>query len=137
MNSILLAFGALDPRLATECRALSLRQHEIAVRVGVHAHERLDAQRMWFDIDLCIPLDRSPATEDHISQTVDYDFIRETVAREVGDRHHDLQESLCDAIVNALLLRPEVQAVRVATCKPDIYPDSQAVGVERVSIKPW
>lgn len=137
MNSILLAFGALDPRLATECRALSLRQHEVAVRIGVHPHERQAAQRMWFDIDLCIPLDQAPAVEDDIAQTVDYDFIRELVAREVGVRHHELQESLCDAIVGALVRRPEVQAVRVATCKPDIYPDSQAVGVERVSVKPW
>ena len=35
MNSIPLAFGALDARLATQCRALSLRRHEVPVRIGV------------------------------------------------------------------------------------------------------
>jgi len=32
---------------------------------------------------------------------------------------------------------PEVQAARVATRKPDVYPDSASVGVERVAVKPW
>ena len=137
MNSILLAFGALDARLATQCRALSLRRHEVAVRIGVHAHERQGAQRMWFDVDLCVKLNHAPAARDHISQTLDYDFIRETIAREVGGQHHELQESLCDAIAAALLLNSEVHAVRVATRKPDIYPDSASIGVERVCIKPW
>jgi len=137
MNSILLAFGALDARLATQCRALSLRRHEVAVRIGVHAHERQAAQRMWFDVDLCVKLDHAPAAKDHISETLDYDFVRDVIAREVGSQHHELQESLCDAIAAALLQRDAVHAVRVATRKPDIYPDSASIGVERVCIKPW
>jgi len=137
MNSILLAFGALDARLATQCRALSLRRHEVRVRIGVHAHERQAAQRMWFDVDLCVKLIQAPAASDHISETLDYDFVRETIAREVGSQHHELQESLCDAIAAALLQRAAVHAVRVATRKPDIYPDSASIGVERVCIKPW
>lgn len=137
MNSILLAFGALDARLATQCRALSLRRHEVPVRIGVHAHERQGAQRMWFDVDLCVKLAQAPAARDHISETVDYDFIREAIAREVGGQHHELQETLCDAVLAAVLRRPEVQAARVATRKPDVYADSASVGVERVAVKPW
>jgi len=137
MNSILLAFGALDARLATQCRALSLRRHEVPVRIGVHDHERQGAQRMWFDVDLCVKLAQAPADRDHISETLDYDFVREVIAREVGGQHHELQETLCDAIAAALLQENGVHAVRVATRKPDIYPDSASIGVERVCIKPW
>lgn len=137
MNSILLAFGALDARLATQCRALSLRRHEVPVRIGVHDHERQGAQRMWFDVDLCVKLAQAPADRDHISETLDYDFVREVIAREVGGQHHELQETLCDAVLVAVLARPEVQAARVATRKPDVYPDSASVGVERVAVKPW
>jgi len=137
MNSILLAFGALDARLATHCRALSLRRHEVAVRIGVHDFERQAAQRMWFDVDLCVKLDQAPAARDELAQTLDYDFIRDVVAQAVGQQHHELQESLCDSIAHTLLQRPEVHAVRVATRKPDVYPDSASVGVERVCIKPW
>ena len=137
MNSILLAFGALDQRLATQCRALSLRRHEVDVRIGVHDFERNAAQRVWFDVDLCIKLDHAPAAKDHISQTVEYDFIREGIADESGRHHHELQETLCDAIARVLLQKSEVHAVRVATRKPAVYPDRESVGVERVCIKPW
>ena len=137
MNSMLLAFGALDARLATHCRLLSLRRHELRVRIGVHDFERAAPQRMWFDVDLCVKLDAAPAHHDDISQTVDYDFIRDTIAHAIGTRHHDLQETLCDAILQALLARADVQAARVATRKPDVYPDCDSVGVERVALKPW
>ena len=137
MNSVLLAFGALDARLAARCRLLSLRRHERPVRIGVHDFERAAPQRMWFDVDLCIRLDAAPAQRDDISQTVDYDFIRDVIAAAIGTRHHELQETLCDAIAQALLARADVQAVRVATRKPDVYPDCASVGVERVCLKPW
>ncbi|MFN7855606.1 MAG: dihydroneopterin aldolase [Acidovorax sp.] len=137
MNSILLSFGAIDSRLATHCRALSLRQHEVMVRIGVHDFEREAPQRIWFDVDLCVKLDFAPATKDDISETVDYDFIRKTIVEHVGNRHHELQETLCDAISDALLRRQDIHAVRVSTRKPDVYPDCASVGVERVFIKPW
>ena len=38
MNSMLLAFATLDARLALECRLLSLRRHERAVRCDVTWH---------------------------------------------------------------------------------------------------
>ena len=137
MNSILLAFATLDPRLALHCRALSLRRHEVPVRIGVHAFERQAPQRMWFDVDLCVPLAQAAAAHDDIAHTLDYDFIRAVIAQVVGDQHHELQETLCDAVLAAVLVRPEVQAARVATRKPDVYPDSASVGVERVAVKPW
>ena len=44
MSSALLAFAALDPRLATECRAMRLVRHERPVRIGIHDFERTGAQ---------------------------------------------------------------------------------------------
>lgn len=41
------------------------------------------------------------------------------------------------AIVARLAAQPGVQAVRVATRKPDVYPDCESVGVERVHLSPW
>lgn len=137
MNSMLLAFAVLDPRLATRCRVLSLRRHEVAARIGVHDFERHAPQRLWFDVDLCVCLDQAPAVQDDIADTLDYDFIRTLIAAAVGDRHHELQETLCDAVLAGVLRHAQVQAARVATRKPDVYPDSASVGVERVAVKPW
>ena len=137
MNSTLLAFAALDARLALECRLLSLRRHERAVRIGVHEFERHKPQRLWFDVDLCVRLQHADAARDDIAHTLNYDFVREVIDQAVGRQHHELQETLCDAVLAAVLGRPEVQAARVATRKPDVYADSASVGVERVALKPW
>jgi dihydroneopterin aldolase len=137
MSATLLAFAVLDARLATGCRLLSLQRYEQRVRIGVHHFEREAPQRMWFDVDLCVRLDHARAAHDRLADTLDYDFIRATIAAIVGTRHHELQETLCDAVLHAMLRHDAVQAARVATRKPDVYPDSEAVGTERVAIKPW
>jgi dihydroneopterin aldolase len=137
MNAALLAFGALDARLATGCRLLSLRQYELPVRIGVHDFERRSPQRLWFDVDLCVPLAHAPATGDDIARTLDYDFMRELIREIVGQTHHELQETLCDALLARFMAHPHVQAARVCTRKPDVYPDCRSIGIERVGIKPW
>jgi dihydroneopterin aldolase len=137
MSTTLLSFAALDARIPTECRLLSLRQFEHMVHIGVHAFEKKAAQRMWFEIDICVRLADAPAQQDNISQTLDYDFLRELVIQLTGDVHHELQETLCDALLNQLLAHPRVVAARVHTCKPDVYPDCLSVGTERVGHKTW
>jgi dihydroneopterin aldolase len=132
----MLAFAALDPALALHSRVLSLRGHEQLVRIGVHDFEKRGAQRMLFDVDLCVPLAHAPASADTLSSTVDYDPVRELIARLARHNHYELQETLCDEIVRQLLEDPRIAAVRVATRKPDVYPDSESVGVERIALRP-
>jgi len=122
MNSMLLAFAALEPRLATDCRLLSLRRHERAVRIGVHDFERSGPQRLWLDVALCVRRERAAAARDDIPDTPNHRFNR---------------EPLGDAVLVAVLARPGVQAARGATRKPDVSPDSASVGVERVAVNPW
>ena len=137
MNPSLLSFAALDPRIPMHCRLLSLSQFECLVHIGVHDFEKKAAQRMWFDIDICVPLTAAPAAQDNISQTLNYDFLRELVLQTTGDVHHELQETSCDALLNHLLLHPQIVAARVQTRKPDVYKDCASVGTERVGFKTW
>ncbi|MFV0681378.1 dihydroneopterin aldolase [Ottowia sp.] len=136
MNDAMVVFAALDRRLALECRTLILRDYAVQVRIGIHDFERATPQRMLFDVDLCVPLDHAPARHDDIGQTLDYDFLRTLIARLAHQTHFEIQETLCDAILNELLTHPQVQAARVTTRKPDVYPDCAAVGTQRVGIKP-
>jgi dihydroneopterin aldolase len=66
---------------------------------------------------------------------VDYDFMRETIAKRMAQGHVHLQETLCDDVVKAMLAHPNVRAARVSTMKPDVYPDCEGVGVEVFQIK--
>ena len=118
------------------CRKLFLRRHEVMVQIGVHEFEKTAPQRLWIDVDLYVPLAQTTPQNDHIAEVVDYDFVREVVAQRIARGHIGLQETLCDDLVDQLMRHPGVQAVRLSTCKPDVYPDCDAVGVEVFRAKP-
>lgn len=120
----------LEAQLLRDCRKLFLRGFELQVRIGIHDFELQAPQRMRFDVDLYVPYAHSSPTQDRIDEIVDYDFVRDTIRRLCETGHINLQETLCDAIARGLLANAQVAAVRVSTCKPDVYPDCDAVGVE-------
>jgi dihydroneopterin aldolase len=117
------------------CRRLFLRNHEIAVRIGVHDFEHQAPQRIRFNVDLYVPLALSTPRADQLEEVVDYDFIRHTIAQRVAKGHIELQETLADDLLRAMLAHPKVRAARVSTEKPDVYPDCEAVGVEVFGVK--
>ena len=121
--------------LALTCRRLFLRNHTVDVRIGAHDFEKHGPQRIIFNVELFVPYSASTPTQDDLAEVVDYDFIREVIARRVAQGHIVLQETLCDDLMRELIAHPHVQAVRLSSCKPDVYPDCEAVGVEIFQIK--
>lgn len=124
----------LDPRLAG-CRRLFLRDYEIPVAIGVHDFEKRAPQRLRFNVDLYVPLATSTPLNDRLDEVVDYDFIREAIQVRVARGHVELQETLADDLLKAMLAHPGVRAARVSTEKPDVYPDCDAVGCEVFGLK--
>ena len=122
--------------LALHCRRLFLRKHTVDVRIGAHDFEKRGPQRIVFNVELFVPYSGSTPAQDDLAEVVDYDFIREVIARRVALGHIVLQETLCDDLMRELIAHPQVQAVRLSSCKPDVYPDCEAVGVEIFQIKP-
>ena len=119
----------------SDCRRLFLRTYEVQINIGVHEFEKQGEQRVLINVDLFIPLAMSTPQGDHLDEVVDYDFMRDTVARRMAQGHIHLQETLCDDVARAMLLHPKVRAVRVSTEKPDVYPDCESVGVEVFHVK--
>ena len=118
-----------------DCRRLFLRDYEVFINIGVHAFEKTGEQRVLINVDLFIPLALSTPKDDHLEEVVDYDFMRDTIAKRMAQGHIHLQETLCDDVARAMLAHPKVRAVRVSTEKPDVYPDCDSVGVEVFHIK--
>ena len=129
----------LDPlyRLTLECRRIFLRNHEVAVHIGAHDFEKTQAQRVVFNVELFVPYAHSTPQADQLSEVVDYDFVRTLIASRIRQGHVELQETLCDDLAAQMLAHPRVQAVRLSSCKPDVYPDCEAVGVEVFRMKEW
>lgn len=126
--------GLMDPRLA-DCRRLFLRDHVVQMNIGAHDFEKRGPQRVLVNVDLYVPLAVSTPKDDRLHEVVDYDFIRELIAQRAQRGHVELQETFCDELLAALLAHPRVRAARVATEKPDVYPDCAAVGCEVFAVK--
>ena len=124
-------------RPTLECRRIFLRNHEVPVQIGAHDFEKTQAQRVIFNVELFVPYALSTPQADQLSEVVDYDFVRELIAKRIGQGHVELQETLCDDLASHMLAHPRVQAVRLSSCKPDVYPDCEAVGVEVFRMKAW
>lgn len=108
-----------------------LRGYEVNCRIGIHDFEREKSQRVLVDIALFTPKPQEEAGDD-IGAVVDYDFLREDVARLCASRHFELQETLCREIAALSLKRPGVLGAAVSTRKPDVYENAEAVGCEVV-----
>jgi dihydroneopterin aldolase len=119
----------LDPRLA-DCRRIFVREVVMDASIGIHAAERAALQRVVLNVDLYVPLALSTPKQDRIHEVVDYDFVRTTIRQRIDAGHVNLQETLVDGIARDLLVHPAVRAVRVASEKPDVYEDIEAVGIE-------
>ena len=117
------------PRLM-DCRRLFLRDYEVWINIGVHDFEKKGEQRVKINVDLYIPMAVSTPVHDKLDEVLDYDFIRREIAARVSQGHIHLQETLADDVLKLMLAHPRVRAARVATEKPDVYPDCAAVGVE-------
>jgi 7,8-dihydroneopterin aldolase/epimerase/oxygenase len=129
----------LDPitRLTLECRRIFLRNHAVPVRIGAHDFEKSQAQQVVFNVELFVPYALSTPQTDDLAEVVDYDFVRELIAARIGQGHVELQETLCDDLAAQMLAHHRVQAVRLSSSKPDVYPDCEAVGVEVFRMKAW
>ena len=127
---------SLMDELRLSCRKLFLRRHEVQAHIGAHDFEKGVTQRLCIDVELWVPFTQSTPALDSLHEVVDYDFVRAEVALRLQQGHVELQETLCDDLAQRLLAHPGVRAVRLSTCKPDVYPDCEAVGVEVFHVKP-
>lgn len=125
----------LPMRLSLECRKIFLADHEVNIQIGAHGFEKGVSQRVVFNVELFVPYKYSTPKADRLEEVVDYDFVRKVIAERVRQGHIELQETLCDDLARKILAHPQVHAVRLSSCKPDVYPDCKAVGVEVFRIK--
>jgi dihydroneopterin aldolase len=100
------------------------------VSIGFYDIERQRRQRVLLDIDVFVPLSISTPLDDQPGEVVDYDFVRRAVVGLTADRHFNLQETLLECVVRAVLDKPGVRAVRAISQKPDVYPGAMTVGIE-------
>jgi dihydroneopterin aldolase len=124
--------GLVPAALAPKTRKIVLDDYCLPVDIGFHDFEIGTPQRLMVTIEVWVDEESFPA-DDRAEQAWDYDFLRSEIGRLASARRFNLQETLVREIYDMIAARRGVTAVRVASRKPDIYPDCAGVGVELAS----
>ncbi len=129
MNELARLDGLVPEALRPRTRKIVLQDYELPVDIGFHDFEIGNPQRLFVTVEVWLD-EAAFAEEDVEAAAWDYDFLRNEIGAIAGSRRFNLQETLARAIYDLVAARRGVTALRVATRKPDIYPDCAGVGVD-------
>ena len=119
----------------TKIRHVFVHDLQLRAILGVHAHEKLEPQRIIINIDLSVRETGEPLRDD-IHNVVSYEKVVDDVKDIIADGHVHLVETLAEMIATQCLAQAMVVAVRVRVEKPDIIAEAGSVGIEIERIKP-
>lgn len=121
--------GLVPDALRPRNRKIVLTNYALPVDIGFHEFEVGNPQRLLVSIEVWVD-EASFASVDDADHAWNYDTLRTDVGRLASGRRYNLQETLARAIYDLVAARRGVTSLKVSTCKPDIYPDCEGVGVE-------
>jgi dihydroneopterin aldolase len=126
--------GMVPDSLKVRSSSILLDELEVRADIGFHDFEVGEPQRLLVTVEIWVA-DLSGPVLDDPGETLDYDYLRSEVKALAAARRYNLQESLAHAIYERFAQIKGVTALRVATAKPDVYPDTRRVGVEIASFQ--
>lgn len=121
--------GLVPDALRPRSVSILLDRLEVDADIGFHDYEIGTPQRLLITVEIwldAVPDPRSDRAED----AWDYDHVRIEVERIASERRYNLQETLVRRIYDMVAALHGVRALRVASSKPDTYPNAHGVGVE-------
>lgn len=124
--------GLVPAALAARTHKVVLEGYCLDLDIGFHDFEIGQPQRLLVTIEAWVDAEFFSG-DDQAGNAWDYDFLRSDIARLVRGRRFNLQETLAREIYDMVAARRGVQALRIKTRKPDIYPDCAGVGVDIAS----
>ena len=126
--------GMVPDRLAVQSAKIHLESLEVMADIGFHDFEIGTPQRLLISVEVWLEDPSAPA-DDAVGHAWNYDHLRQQVERIAAARRYNLQETLLAEIYGWVAARSGVKALRVSSCKPDIYPNAHGVGVEVASFE--
>ena len=126
--------GLVPDHLRVQSSRILLDALEVQADIGFHEFEIGLPQRLLITVEIWLE-DVAPPVNDDPAGAWDYDYLRTEVETLATAQRYNLQETLAHAIYQRFAGMRGVKALRVATTKPDIYPEARGVGVEITSFR--
>lgn len=124
--------GLVPDALRPRTRKICLEGYALQVDIGFHDFEVGNPQTLLVSVEAWVD-EASFPSDDSVARAWNYDGLYRQIAELVAGRRFNLQETVAHEIYALVAARNGVSALRVATRKPDIYPDCTGVGVEIAS----
>ena len=124
--------GLVPQHLKVRSARILLEGLEVKADIGFHDFEIGSPQRLLVTIEIWLEDSKLPSDDDP-ARAWNYDFVRSEVRELAAARRYNLQETLAHAIFERISAFRGVRALRLHMAKPDVYPDTEAVGVEIAS----
>ena len=134
MSELIKLQGLVPDHLKVRQSRILLDSLEVMTDIGFHEFEVGKPQRLLVTVELWLEALDLP-DGDAPEAAWNYDYLREEVRRIAGSRRYNLQETLVHALFERFAAARGVKALRIASSKPDIYPDARGVGVEIASFE--
>lgn len=112
-----------------DCWKSVLRNITVDLRVGLHVHEQDSRQRVEVSVETRRYVAAHPRGFD-VSGIMDYDRVRNYVLAWQHREHVSLLETLALELVDHCFVDPLVDAVCIGIVKPDVFPETEAAGIE-------
>lgn len=113
--------------MAVVRKTVIVREQELMISIGLHAHEKLARQRLLVSVEA--ELANLDDEGDDIGGTLDYDKIHSFIKALGNGDHLLLQETVARRVLDFLLAQNGVVAATVETRKPDVFSDAAYVAV--------
>ena len=114
-------------------RRVFIRDLVLPARIGIHDHERAQAQPVIINVDASVEeaVEGADNTKTGtIADVVCYETLTKQIKKVLAGAHIDLVEALAEKIADRLLVDARIIRLRIRLEKPEAIAEAAGVGVE-------
>ena len=110
-------------------RTVLIKDFIICEIIGIHKNEKLNKQKIIFNIVINVNQNIYP-DENDLSSIVDYEKITNKLKKLAKNKKYNFLESLAEDSFNEIFADKRINSVKIKIEKPDAIANAQSVGVE-------
>jgi len=114
---------------STVKRTVLIKDFIIREIIGIHKHEKINKQKIIFNIIIDVNQDALP-DENNLSSIVDYEKIVNKLKKLVKSKKYNFLESLVEDSFKEIFEDKRINSVKIKVEKPEAISNAKSVGVE-------
>ena len=103
----------------------------LLLSVGIHQFEKLEKQRVKFNIEITT----DPNLKPDIKSIINYESVISDIKRLTKKTHFELLESLSESIFDEIFKNKKIKKIKLKIEKLDIIKETSSVGIEVIKTR--